>query len=466
MARLVMAVVIGPLAAAAADGQTAGGKTPGGKTAGGQTPGALLGPRHTDTLNGFSIRRPAGSRVERKPSVTELTRFNVRDAKTGAIRISMRLLRGAARKKDRQKEVIDLRTYATTLAKQLQAGQDFKIETGKTRLLAVAGKQAVSFQGPFGLGRSRVYCRDVWVHTTPNRFLVVRTIGPLNAAAEIVRISDASVGTLKLFDATAARKKHKAHLARGGKVLASITRASLGAAVAKRGYWLMIQQGGKWVGFCHVVEKSASRERTDGVLVLSEFVLAPAGGAQVFRRRDMYAAFDRTVEKWETYTLRIDTDGKQTSHTELGMKQNEVLLVQTVLGRATTKDYSRKIPLQGSYVPQAMERLLGRLIDRREGGAYAFGQYNSATRDFDMRTISVIGPTRVDVGGRMYDAVLLHDQMAIDAPATKVYLDAAGLPLKVVSEDGAVLQQTTAAAVKARFPAAWKRFWPAGGPAS
>ncbi len=441
--RLATAVMIIPLAAA--DGQTSK---------------SLLGARHVDTLNGFSIRRPAGSRIERAPSVTELMRFNIRDEKTGAIRISMRLLRGAAR----QKATIDLRTYGETLAKQLKVGQDFQIDAAKTRPMAVAGKQAISFQGTLGLGRSRMYCRDVWVHTTPNRFLVVRTIGPLNAAGEIVPLSDACVGTLKFFDPTVAQAKHKADLARGEKVLASITRASLGAAVAKRDYWLMIQQGGKWVGFSHGTEALASRERTHGVVVTSQVVLAPRGGAKLFRKQELYASFDRKVEKWETVSLRIDTKGQKTSHREFGIKQNELLLVQTVIGPSATRDYSRTVPVQASYAPLAIARLLSRLIDRSKVEAYAFAQFNPTTRDFDMRTIKVVGPAPIDIGGQRYNAVLLLDQMAIDAPATKVYVDSAGLPLKIISEDGAVLQQTTPAAVRVRFPDEWKELWPTGGP--
>ncbi len=441
--------LLGLLAATALLAGSAAGQTP-------TTPTTTLGSWHTDSLLGYALRRPAGAEMRRETSPNELVRFNLRDSRTGAVRVCMRIMQATEKKQDTDK----LAVYAKRLADQLKTQQGYALEPGYPRLTMAGGKPAIEFLGPMGVGSAKLLCRDVWVLTEPKRFLVIRTAGPLGARADVIRHSRASIQTLRFFDPTAARKKRQAELARGAAVLESLTPARIRQAVAKRDYWLVIIAKGKMLGFIHYTEKTASREHTQGVLVTSEMVIKAKSGPRSITRQDMYASFDRKIERWETTTAV--PGGKQLDY-ELGLKQNELLALQHIRRGLVPKDSSLKAPTK-IYLPLAMSPMLPRLLDRTKPGTYAFAQYDSRRRTFALRTVEVVGPRKITIGNRSFDTVLMRQQMSPDDPKADVYLAANGLPLKVVPAEGATLQQTTAEAVRRGFPEEWQLLWPSGRP--
>lgn len=410
-----------------------------------------LGPRHIDSVHGFSIRPPAGAQTKREPSVTTMVSFNLLDSKTGAIRIWMKLSEVVEHKFDTG----DLAAYARALADRLEVYDRFKADRAKLAVTTVAGKRAIDMQGVLG-GTTQVYQRQMWIETKPSTFLLFTASGPLDAGEEVVSLSSACLATLELFDPEAFRKKREQDLAAGAKLLEGLSPASLNQALAPRDYWLAILKGERMIGFVHYHEEAADRLDSRGLLVVSETVVAETNQPEVMTKRSMYASADRTVEKWDTYAVVTPPGGQAQVSRQYGIKQADVLLIQDVLSASRTKDHTKKLPVE-IYVPQAMEPLLARLIDRTQPGAYAFAVYGPATDGIEMRTITVIGPEKINLGGRSFDAVRLTDQLAADAPLTQVWVDAAGLPLKVVSEDGMMLQATTAEAVQARFPQQWQK---------
>ncbi len=402
--------------------------------------------RYTDSLHGFSILPPVGARVRRQTGATERVQFLILDPVTGQIRIRMSVLQGA----EKNEEVTDLAAYGRALAAKLRKDQNFEIEADPGSLSTAAGKPALVFDGVAGGAEYGLFRRDVWVQTGPRRFLVIRTSGPPDARAEIIALSRGCIDTLSVFDAEATRAKLESDLARGAVELERLTAAKLAGALSRREYWMAVLKDGGMVGFVHVTESPAAREGTKGFEIVTEAATRDGDQGRTLVRQEAYCSFDRTVAKWMLFSIDVE-DQIETGRRHLfGLLQNDMLIVQRVIGPHQTQSKTRTLP-HGVYAPMAMAPLLPRLIDRTRAGSYAFAQYNPSTEDLDMRTLTVVGAETVVLGGRKFPATLLTDQPAIGAPATKLYVDGAGLPLKIVRPDGSVLQQTTAEAIRSQF---------------
>ena len=88
-----------------------------------------------------------------------------------------------------------------------------------------------------------------------------------------------------------------------------------------------------------------------------------------------------------------------------------------------------------------------------EPQSFAFAVYNPAAHDFDLRTIQVVGPEKITLGGRELQATRLTDQMAADAPVANVWVDAKGILLRMRTAEGLTLERAEKKAVIAKFAA-------------
>lgn len=440
--------------------------------AAGQAPATSLGQRYTDPIQGFSIRPPAGCEIVRDPSTTELVSFNLRDLGTGAIQVSLKVLKAAEYMEERiallerpdatpQQRAADLLEYGQNLAAQMAIDQQYHVDESALRTLAVAGLPALNIEGTLG-SPAQMYVRQVWVHRPwaqgqPSSFFVLRASGPSDDADRVRSVLEASMATLELHDPTATREQLHLDLEAGRALLEQLTVERLAAAAAPEEYWLGIQHDGRLIGFSRYQEQPFSALNSAGVLVVSDLVVMPPGGPVSLSKREMYASHDVEAERWERYELTRSSDGGERVHHEFAIKQRNVLLLQTVIDLHNTENQQRRLPAGGFYLPQAFSPLLPRLVDRsRPGQSYAFAMYNPASGGIDMRTIKVVGPRTIAVSGQSFQATLLEDRMAQDAPVVQVYVDEAGLPLQIVSEDGTTIQRTTGEALRARFPREWQ----------
>ncbi len=404
-----------------------------------------LGPRFTDSLRGLSLQPPAGAEMRRETGGASLVQFSLRDGQTGAVAVSMYLLEATVR----EGVADDLAAYAQALAEDLRREQGYALTAEAVQLTTVAGQPAIDLRGPIGQV-AKTYCRQVWIQREPGHFLVVQVRGPLDQAPRVNRLSDASLATLELFDPDQARRQREQDLARGSDLLAGLTLERFRQVIAPRDYWLAVLQKGRMIGFVHYTESLGTRLEAEGLLIERETVLTGPDGSQTLSKEVLFATPDRQLERYDTQAVLINPSGQSTPHREFGLKQADLLLVQVVTSPTTTADKQLQLPAE-IYLPLAMSPLAPRLVDLDQPGSYGFAVYNPAGQNIELRTLTVVGSSTVRLGGQEFPATLLTDQMALDAPRSRVYVDAVGLPLRIEAEDGTVLQQTTAQAILAQF---------------
>lgn len=448
-------VIVIVLAASLADGQTSPPTTvpagPDGTIASvAPAGGAALGTTYNDALNGFSIRPPLNSEVRREPSVTEMVQFNVRDPKSGAVDISIIVLQAIEHTPFKK-----LEDLARVLPARLMKDQGYRVDQANARVIGLAGRPAIDLRGQL-TSPAVMYCRQVWVHTQtkPDTFLVIACTGPMTQAQQVDQVSQASLETLRLFDPKAAREQRQQDLARGTARLARLTTPELSKVIAPDDYWMAILKDGKSIGFMHFNEQLSRRTSTEGIQVISEIAVLDSQGGQSLSKQVSFASTDRTAETWDTLGSQTDAKGNKAMSREFGLKQAEMVLVQTVVDKSQTRDIRKKLPVE-MYLPQAMSPLWPRLVDRSTPGSYAVAVFNPGTRGIEMRTLTVVGPRKISIGGQAMDATLMTDQMAMDAPVAQVYVDGQGLPLLIQSEDGTILQRTTGQHIQSSFPKQW-----------
>jgi hypothetical protein len=436
-----------------------------------------VGPRRVFSLRGFSICPPAAAQEARKGDSTSLAIFNVVDPASGQLLMTMDVIHNAERKE----EVTSLADYGTKLVQQLALDQDFHAEStapgaaGQTapaaataQVTTLAGKPALEIHGSVGRGSIERFRRDYWVliqgrePNQPSQFLVIRFTGPMAQREGILAASQASAGTLELFDAAPIRARHAADRAGAEQWLASLTREKVLAAVSSQDYWLAVVRGGQVVGFMHYVESIGNQNKTPGVQVVIESALVAQDGSRLLTRQEMFSTADRVNERWEQRGVTLGADGNEASrHQQFCVKQHDRLVVQTVTGPHSTHSQVKEIP-EPICLPLAFSPLLPRLLDRSAAAQYVFAQYDPVSEEVAMRVVRVVGPTNVTISGRSFAATEIEDRPDVDGPLTKLYVDGSGLPLKWVTTDSSgsqmTVQRTTAAAIAERFGPELKRF--------
>ncbi len=74
----------------------------------------------------------------------------------------------------------------------------------------------------------------------------------------------------------------------------------------------------------------------------------------------------------------------------------------------------------------------------------------------------MVGPKTIAIAGSSYNVTELEDRSDVDSPATRMYVDASGLPLRWTMTDQQgreiCVQRTTAEAIAKRFAPELKRF--------
>ncbi len=211
---------------------------------------------------------------------------------------------------------------------------------------------------------------------------------------------------------------------------------------------------GKTIGFLEVTESIEQRGKISGVRILQVGAVLLPEKPRRLTHEDLFAAPDRQFERWR----RIVVDGRGPSAVKSvaeGLKQRDVLVMQATGTDQPPTHVERRVPeaLLQAYLPQAFDVLLPRLINRSEPSAYWFATYSLAAKDFDLRTLRVIGPETIKLSGRTLAATRLTDKMAEDAPTASLWVDREGLLVRMETADGLALEKATGSLVKAKFAA-------------
>ncbi|NLF30974.1 MAG: hypothetical protein GX591_08825 [Planctomycetes bacterium] len=406
---------------------------------------AETGPRYTDELRGFSLCPPAGATVVRRTGTAELVQF-VLGAETGRTPVELSVQLNV----QTGDPVTDLAAFSLHLADHLLVTQNFQVDPASMTPTTLAGHGALILEGSVGGSVFGLFRRDVWVRLDDHRFLVLRASGPLDRADEVRAAGETAAATLWLFDPAATRAKLEQDLARGGALLEGLDGDALRAALTPGDHWYAVVRSGKVAGFVHVSEQWARQDRVEGLRVVTESAMAGEGAVRKLARDEAFCSFDLTFERWESFSIVLDGDAEQSRHLTYGIRQHGLLLIQTVVGPRQTQANQVKVPV-GIYLPRALASVAPALLDRRQPGGYAFARYDDATGGIEMRTLTVVGPSAVTLGGQTFEAVELIDQASLGAPQVKMAVDGAGRILSITRPDGALLQRTTEQAIRARF---------------
>jgi len=400
-----------------------------------------LGPRYVDPVNGFSLRPPARAERSREFSLSRLVRWSVRDKKTAAIAWTV-----TVGKEPGPKDGAAPEAHVKQIVDALGKRGDVKVDSFAP--LELAGKKAFYLRTQRGR-KTRRWQGEIWIHTDADRFLTLAVNGPLGEADALESALREIASTLRLTDPASLAAARKEGLQRGAALLKTIVTGKLAAAVDRQPRWYLYRRGGKDIGFLHAAEKLGG----PGLTVRTFARLTLQGGQVLHLRREMSCSADRGTERWAESVV-VRKDGKTVRQmSETGSKRGLAIECKvTADGKTATRNKPVPAVTNAHYLPRAMALLLGRLVDRAQPSAYAFATYTTAANDFDMRTFTVIGPQQVTLGARTVQAVRASDQVAADAEAAALHLDAAGRVLRMRTDTGIVMEQSTRSAVLRRFP--------------
>ncbi len=416
-----------------------------------QTGEKMLGRRYINALRGFSLRPPTSTTRETRHSPGWSVTWSRRDAKTGAIDMSLTLF-----KKNESKKKIDLKPYSKALTKKLHDDRQFYAEGDSTRVIQVAGRGAIDLRGRPG-GTDGLWQRQVWIWVRPGQFLVAVISGPTKDKARLDATCQAVLNTLELTDPAKAIDIRKENLKRGELLLESLSDKKLSAVFAAQELWFLLSMKGKEVGYTMLATSPKRMDRANGYEVRSVVRLSLSRQKRRIMKRTLFATADRNVERWRE-GLTIGLGLKAVRTVEEGVKQKDLIVCQLISGHQERSRQKRlKLPTMGIYLPRVFGMVLPKLVDlKSKKTAYSFATYNSGTNDFDLRTFTVVGPAKITIAGREVQAVLATDQAADDSEAVKVWLDTKGNLLRMETPDGLSMEKAAKSAVLRRFPAAGK----------
>lgn len=399
---------------------------------------------YVDSLHGFALRPPRDTVRVRETSSRRLVAWINRDEKTEAVRWTLEVFVTV-----HEPTSMPAEEYASLLADELNKAGQFKVESKWVG--SAAGKTTMNFRGLWS-GQVKLWRVQTWVQASPLENLVLSISGSPSDKPQLETVLKDAVASLKLFDPAQAREARMKSLLNGADALSDLNDVKLGKILSREPAYFLVRAEGKTMGFLKISETPAMREKVQGVLVVRLGALKPPDEPPRLTREELFATPDRMVERWH----RISTeDQPPVKIFQEGEKTGTRLRVQTgAEGQAPRLD-QQELPtaLRNAYLPMAFDVLVPRLIERKPGRAYGFAIYNSAIRNFEMRTILVVGPELVSVGGREIKAVRLNDQMAIDSPPASVWVDDRGTVLKIVGDNGVTLERTDSKTVVSAYSA-------------
>ncbi len=415
----------------------------------GQAAEPELGPRHIDPVNGFSLCPPAGVERDRSTATTRLAKWVMRDARTGAIAWQL-----IVRKEAGPAAGVSLNAFARQVHAGLKKLPAVRVEKAAvTEVLGKPGIETIVIQGT----RGQRWQRDLWAKTPSGHLLVLSISGALGLRGQMDKLLGQVARTWQLSDPREQAEVRKANLQRGSELLAGLTRAKLTAALAGKDQWFLYRRGENDMGYMRVQEKTARRGTAQGVEISTKAGLSLPGNQSMVIHRVMFAAADRSKEYW-TETAEVLRAGKVVRRmSEEGTCSGSLIVCKvTSDGKSATRKKPLEPVMAATYLPRAFALLLGKLTDLSSPGSYGFATYTTAENDFDLRTFTIVGKAKVTLGSKSTQVVQASDQLAADAAPAMLELGTNGSLLRMRTDGGIVMKQSTRSAVLRRYPDAEK----------
>ena len=301
-------------------------------------------------------------------------------------------------------------------------------------------------------GKTGLWQRQVWVWVKPGEFLIIVMSGPKNTQTRIDACCQAVIDSLEIIDPATAMKTRKENLLRGEKLLKGLTDKKLTGVFSRRRQWYLFRMKDKEVGYMTVSTSISHSGKKKGYMVNSFVKFSFPGGKVRVVNRSQFSTADRSLARWREKML-IGTGAKALKITEKGIKQGDLILCHRCRG---VQERTYKKPLKptsrGIYLPDALAMVLPQLVDLKKKTTYAFATYTSAANDFDMRTLTVVGPEKITIAGRQVEAIRTNERTAADEEPAKLYINSEGVLLRMETADGLIMETATKSAIIRRFP--------------
>ena len=415
-------------------------------------PSTELGTRHVDKINGFSLRPPAGAVRRREYSPSRLVSWTRRDKATGAIDMTMVVLKATSATKK-----ITLKTYAAQLKTKLAREQQWYID--RALVTTVGGKGAIDLSGVGGVSGLGVWQRQVWILVGEGQFLILAVSGPRGSNADKGRnvpldaLYTKVLSSVELIDPAGALRQRKANLQRGQDLLAGLTDATLKAAFDAELRWYLFRKDDKDVGYMAIKAAPARRDGSAGYEVTSTLRLKLPADQVRHAKREQFATTNRIFCRWRE-TMVVGVGPNSGRYVEEGVKQSDVILCRLFANGQVSENQKRLTrPAGKMFLPRAFGMVLPRLLDLKKPNVYAFATYASQPNALDMRTVTVDGAESITLDARRTQAVRISDRAAADGEPATVWVDAKGAILRMSTPDGLVMDASTRGAIIRRFPA-------------
>ncbi len=400
---------------------------------------------YTDEINGFSLSPPAGTERVRETNPRRLVAWQKRDDKTQAVVWTLDVLK---LRTDASATSQPFATRAEVAAQQLR--QD-RFMTEDPILGTTAGLPSADYRGEWK-GVVSLWRRQTWIQSGPTEYLILDISGPMDLKDEMDRTLTLVNSSLRIFDPQAAQAQRRATLQRGGELLEHVKLETIKPVLSPQPYYFSLTLDNRTIGAIKITESIAQRSGATGLLILRSGVIRMPGQPRRLSREELFATPDRVSESWKREY--IEGEGPTANRFTIeAVKQEEMIVVTTSDERQPVRQ--KKIPqtLLGPYLPQAFDLILPRLLDRQIKQAYGFAMYSGAANDFDLRTMTVIGPANMQTSAGATPVVHLTDQATADSAPANVWVDASGNTVQARTAEGLVLLRVTAAEANGLFPA-------------
>jgi hypothetical protein len=379
---------------------------------------------------------------------------------------------------------LDLKEFDKTLAQKLATDEHLKIDSD--RLASIAGKTAVDISGVGGSETTKLWERQVWVLTslakpaattpdsgliedrkvtsrpaTPSLFLVLSVAGPLNLRTQMNQTLSAVLATLEITDPDEAIKQRREAMANGAALLKRLadTEHKVDISLSAQPWFLMTRKD-KPVGFMKVVQAKSRQAGPEGYEVTTWAMTQASDDKAMLYKRYQFVSAIGDLERWSEQ-LQVGSGKDSEVFIQSGTmddriadrkQQKPIWMINCDCGTDKKTKSQRKAlgDVKGIYLPYAFGVLLPKVVDLKEPKSYLFATYVARTNDFDMRTFTVVGPSKTTVGGKEVAAVKILDKASEEDDPVEMWVNADGELLRIQGADGLVIEQSNHEAVLRR----------------
>ncbi len=394
-----------------------------------------LAPAYTDGSFGFSIRPPAGSRIQREKQTideaVEVCRFTHRGEAGDAFSLSVQIL--AARRP------WNAEAMAEELSSALSASRQ-KVEVLRSEPAEVEGHQALRHAAAFESDAGRFLQQQLVVRYLSDELLRVVFLTPDGDRRRLVSLFDRVAGSLRLLRSEALQARIEAALLNTSRLLARVRQGEVRLAdLAAPPAWHRILRQGVEIGFLATEERAFTIDGHEGIQIVQQSWLFPEDGSVSFLQQNMFLSQDLSYERWENRqeVAAPAQAGKPASppavEYEQALRKNDKLVVDYPARISSADEKDRVIQTDRTFGSPIWLLLLPRLVNLREPAVFAFSWYDTQRKGLSLRTFEVVGSREVPLGGGRTNAFRIEDSEGLVPPVNEIDVDARGQLLRMTA---------------------------------